>query len=99
VTTALRQDHARFHKQEIPIFQILNQSKASDLHQRDNGLESRLGYVCEHLSRCSYGLDAPGSIPGRSKGVFPTIQRPDWLWGQNGPSLLSNGYQGLFPWG
>jgi hypothetical protein len=28
---------------------------------------------------------------------FSSPPRPDWLW--DPPSLLSNGYQGLFPWG
>jgi hypothetical protein len=44
-----------------------------------------------------YGLDGRGSIPGRSKRFFSFPQCPDRLWGQ--PSLLSNGYWGLFPWG
>jgi hypothetical protein len=31
------------------------------------------------------------------KLFFSSPPRPEWLWGQT--SLLSNGYQGLFPWG
>jgi hypothetical protein len=30
-------------------------------------------------------------------GNFLSTPRPDWLWIP--PSLLSNGYQGFFPWG
>jgi hypothetical protein len=38
-----------------------------------------------------------GSIPGRSKRAFSSLQCPDQLWGPI--SLLSNWYQGLFPVG
>jgi hypothetical protein len=41
-----------------------------------------------------YGLDGPDSIPGSAR-FFPSPERPDRLWGL--PSLLSNGYRGLFP--
>jgi hypothetical protein len=27
-----------------------------------------------------YGLDSFGSIPGRTKRLFPFPQHPDWLW-------------------
>jgi hypothetical protein len=44
-----------------------------------------------------YGLGGCGSIPDKDKRFFFTPQRPDRLWGP--PSLLSNGYCGLFHWG
>jgi hypothetical protein len=42
----------------------------------------------------SYGLDIPGSIPGNAR-FFSSVQHTDQLWAP--PSLLSDGYQGLFP--
>jgi hypothetical protein len=44
-----------------------------------------------------YGLDDRGSIPGGCWEFFSKPPRPERLW--SSPSLLSNGYQGLFPWG
>jgi hypothetical protein len=41
-----------------------------------------------------YMLDRLGSIPGRDKRYFSSPQCPDQLWGP--PTLLSNGYWGLF---
>jgi hypothetical protein len=38
-----------------------------------------------------------GSIPDRGREFIFSAARPDRLWGP--PILLSNGYQGFFPWG
>jgi hypothetical protein len=47
-----------------------------------------------------YGLDDRGSrvrFPAGGWEFFFSPPRPERLWGP--PSILSNGYQGLFPWG
>jgi hypothetical protein len=45
----------------------------------------------------AYGLDYRGSIPRRGEIFFSSPHRPDRHWGP--PSLLYNGYRGLFPGG
>jgi hypothetical protein len=61
-------------------------------------------FLCSTKSRDSsvgialgYRLDDQGSIPGGCWEFFSKPLRPEQLWGP--PSLLSNGYHGLFPWG
>jgi hypothetical protein len=48
------------------------------------------------LSWYSNGLDGLGSISSSAR-FFYSPWRPDGLW--DPPSLLSNGYQALSPWG
>jgi hypothetical protein len=43
-----------------------------------------------------YELDSWSSIPNEGKSFFSASQCPDRLW--DPLSLLSNGYQSLFPW-
>jgi hypothetical protein len=52
-------------------------------------------FLAHLLSWLGYGMNVRGSIPGRNWEFFCSPPRPERLWGQ--PSLLSNGYQGLFP--
>jgi hypothetical protein len=42
-------------------------------------------------------MDDRGSIPGRDRDFFSSLQRPDCFWDL--PSLLPKGYHDLFPWG
>jgi hypothetical protein len=48
------------------------------------------------IYRWATGWMIGGSSPGRTWEFFPSPPRPERLWSP--PSLLSNGYQGLFPW-
>jgi hypothetical protein len=47
--------------------------------------------------RCATSWMIGGSRPGRGWEFFSSPSRPDRLWSP--PSLLSSGYQVIFPWG
>jgi hypothetical protein len=49
------------------------------------------------VQRCATGWMIGVSSPGRGWEFFSSPPRPDRFWGPS--SLLSNGYQGFFPWG
>jgi hypothetical protein len=70
-------------------------SRASPLHQSPVQRHV-LMFSSGYLSRYSYGLDGPGSIPG-SVRFFSLPQRQDRVWGP--PSLLCGWYRELFPRG
>jgi hypothetical protein len=55
---------------------------------RDSSAGIALGYGLEEFY---------GSIPGGGWEFLSSPPCPERFWGP--PSLLSNGYQGLFPWG
>jgi hypothetical protein len=71
------------------------QSKLNDHHktigQFFNDVSSAAGSVGIALG---YGLD--GSILGGGWEFFSSLPLPERLWGP--PSLISNGYEGFFPW-
>jgi hypothetical protein len=61
--------------------------------RRNNySLRSQDSSVC---TATGYGLDGRGAVPGRGKTFFSTPQPLNQLWGP--PSLLSNGYRGVWP--
>jgi hypothetical protein len=76
-------------------------SQNSDVDGGDNDKDNNTEKFGELRSSVSivtgYGLDGQGSIPDRGRGFFLYPLRPDRLWGP--PSLLYNGYRGLFPQG
>jgi len=62
----------------------------------------QLKYLCDGrfigamiVLSCSWMIR--GLSPGRGCEFFSSHLHPDWFW--EPPSLLSNGYQGFFPWG
>jgi hypothetical protein len=53
--------------------------------------------IDQSVYRYDHGLDCRGSIPGKSKSIFSTPQRPDLLWSP--ASFLFNWYRWFFPLG
>jgi hypothetical protein len=61
---------------------------------RDRRYYGRVVYMVRVGIVMGYGLGGRGSIPGRDNRFFSTPQHP-----APAPSLLSNGYRRLYPWG
>jgi hypothetical protein len=79
---------------EIEVYgQLISVMTFENLTAVYNGRDSAVGRAT------GYGLDDRGvgvRVPLGSR-IFSLPRRPDRLWVP--PSLLSNGYWGLFPWG
>jgi hypothetical protein len=63
----------------------------------------KASWIAQSVQWLGYRMANRGSIPGRGRDTFSTPPRPDRLCDQPKfkycTRLLSNGYQGLFPWG
>jgi len=59
-------------------------------------------FLVKHRDNFTFTCNFMGWMMGggfeswKGMGIFSSPARPDRLW--DSPSLLSNGYQGLFPW-